>query len=621
MSSAASGANSTGPRYSSSTMGACRSATTVSSIFFASPISASRVGNSSCRATMNTGLRLSRIPSAACAELLNCTLKVVFPHRVTVPSEFTRYSLIAENLADAVTDCTSGYCLYRLVTSSRVFFQPASSTFSVAVCSTAIIGGAFAKSSTGFGSALNCFIAACFSARACPAAECSIRPGPCRNNCLACNRRCAQPLSARERVCADSRARLRKRPPRQNPALHSRDTRRNTAPAPDPFSVGPWSGPIPSTMLRAARRPSPPRGPRASPHPAQHSPPRLPPGSARYSEPANTQSPIPAILCKRATLSRGEVFSWLQLCLHLRIFGRAGIFKSRWRQERRTFMLMRALLHLHLGKQHRRRHRRNRNLPALGATYAVKDPRLVSSCENPGQRCQRRAHNVHSAHQFIRAPVGIHLVHNHRQHLERLRQRARRQRKSALNIVEVQPVWFPLLLHLINQFLPHVRFGHRLCRRDDQVSLASRWHPSRLVSPMPIRLPEILDRHPRHEKILQHAVFDHIHALRRLPLIVEVIRARQVCPCQVVHRRVVAHAQEFRQHFLPDLLRERLSFLFIALPVAFQPVPQHFMKKNGRRAPAQYRRSIVRLRHRCLAQRAQVRRHFLDLARQFRFAW
>src|SRR6266446_10994943 len=102
----------------------------------------------------------------------------------------------------------------------------------------------------------------------------------------------------------------------------------------------------------------------------------------------------------------------------------------------------------------------------------------------------------------------------------------------------------------------------------------SRWHPSRLVSPMPIRLPEILDRHPRHEKILQHAVFDHIHALRRLPLIVKVIRARQVCPCQVVHRRVVAHAQEFRQHFLPDLLRERLSFLFIALPVAFQPVPQ-----------------------------------------------
>ena len=119
---------------------------------------------------MNGGLRLSRIPSAACAELLNCTLYVVFPLRVTVPSEFTKYSLIAENLADAVTDCTSGYSLYKLVTSSRVLFHAASSIFRDAVGSMAIICGAFAKSSTGFGSALNCFIAACFSASAWPAA-------------------------------------------------------------------------------------------------------------------------------------------------------------------------------------------------------------------------------------------------------------------------------------------------------------------------------------------------------------------------------------------------------------------------------------------------------------------
>ena len=89
---------------------------------------------------------------------------------MTVPSEFTIYSLIAENLADAVTDCTSGYCLYKPVTSSSVFFHAVSSTFSDTVGSTATICGAFAKSSTGLGSALNCFIAACFSASACPAA-------------------------------------------------------------------------------------------------------------------------------------------------------------------------------------------------------------------------------------------------------------------------------------------------------------------------------------------------------------------------------------------------------------------------------------------------------------------
>src|SRR5882757_3673354 len=60
--------------------------------------------------------------------------------------------------------------------------------------------------------------------------------------------------------------------------------------------------------------------------------------------------------------------------------------------------------------------------------------------------------------------------------------------------------------------------------------------------------------------------------------------------------------------------------IFFALSVAFQSVTQHFMKKNRSRAPAQDRRSIIRLRHGRLAQRAQVRGHFLDLARQFRFA-
>ncbi len=86
-----------------------------------------------------------------------------------------------------------------------------------------------------------------------------------------------------------------------------------------------------------------------------------------------------------------------------------------------------------------------------------------------------------------------------------------------------------------------------------------------------------------------------------------------------MHRGVVDHAQEFRQHRLPDLLRERLSFLFVTLPVSFQPVPQHLMEKDRRRAPAQDRRPIVRLRHRRFAQRTQVRRHPLNFPRQLRF--
>jgi len=142
--------------------------------------------------------------------------------------------------------------------------------------------------------------------------------------------------------------------------------------------------------------------------------------------------------------------------------------------------------------------------------------------------------------------------------------------------------------------------GHRFCRCNDQVPLASRGHPPGLVSPMAIRLAEIFDGHPRHQKILQHPVFDHFYSLRRFALVVKVIRAGQLDSSNLVHSRVVDHAQEFRQHFLADFLRECLSFFFIALPVAFQSVAQHFMEKDRRRAPAQYRRSIVRLRHRRL---------------------
>src|SRR5260370_32008272 len=146
-------------------MGAWRRGTRVSSVFLASASRASRVGSSSGVATIQNGLRLRRMPSAACAELLSVTLSVFLPERVTVPSELTRYSLTAEKCAEALTDCTSGYCRYRLVMSSRVFFQVAASTWRVTVGSTAATIGGFGKSATGFVLALNCFNATCFLGR------------------------------------------------------------------------------------------------------------------------------------------------------------------------------------------------------------------------------------------------------------------------------------------------------------------------------------------------------------------------------------------------------------------------------------------------------------------------
>jgi len=154
-------------------------------------------------------------------------------------------------------------------------------------------------------------------------------------------------------------------------------------------------------------------------------------------------------------------------------------------------MLMRAFLNFHFGEEHRRRHGRDRHLPALRATHAIKYTRLIAGCQNARQRCEWRANDVHSAHQFIGTPVGVYFVHNHRQHLKRLRQRPRRQRKPSLNIVEVQPVRLALLLHFINQLLRISGFGHCFCRVTIKFPLGRPVACARAGFAMAIRLVEI----------------------------------------------------------------------------------------------------------------------------------
>ena len=163
----------------------------------------------------------------------------------------------------------------------------------------------------------------------------------------------------------------------------------------------------------------------------------------------------------------------------------AGAFKSRRRQNRRPFMRVRPLLHFHLRKNNRRSHRRYRHASAFRSANPVEHMLLVPGGHNPCQRRQRRAHNIHSPHQFVRSPVHINLVNNHRQHLKRLRQRARRQREPALNVVEIQPVRFPLFLGFVDQLLPHIFFRHGLAGGHDQIPLPPRGHHPGWFRPCP----------------------------------------------------------------------------------------------------------------------------------------
>jgi len=204
----------------------------------------------------------------------------------------------------------------------------------------------------------------------------------------------------------------------------------------------------------------------------------------------------------------------------------------------------------------------------------------VAGGDDARERGQWRSDNIHSAHQFIRAAIGVHLIYNHWQHLERLRQRTLCQREAALDIVEIKAVRFALAFYLVDQLLPHVIFGNFVGRSDDQVSLAAGGHQPRLITSVTIGYREVFDGHAGHQETFENAVLNHIHALRRCAFVIERIGAGEFHTADFLNRRVVGNTQEFWQHFLPDFLREGLALFFIFLAMAFQAVAQHFVKEN-----------------------------------------
>src|SRR6185437_10598246 len=194
--------------------------------------------------------------------------------------------------------------------------------------------------------------------------------------------------------------------------------------------------------------------------------------------------------------------------------GRLGRFESRRRQDRRAIGAFPALLHFDFGKEHRRRGGGHGNLAGFRAADAVEDLELVARHDDVVQRAQRRADNIHAAHQFVRPPVRIDAPHHHRKNLKRLRRGSLRERKAALNILEIEAVRLALFFNFLHETLAKlgVRYGVR--RGDDQISLATRGHQPRLAAAVTIRVAEAGDRHARHQEIFQDAILDGDHALR-----------------------------------------------------------------------------------------------------------
>ena len=126
--------------------------------------------------------------------------------------------------------------------------------------------------------------------------------------------------------------------------------------------------------------------------------------------------------------------------------------------------------------------------------------------------------------------------------MKRLRQLARGDGEAALDVVEIQAVGFALFFHFVDEFLPHLGFRDRLRGGDNEIALASGGHESGLIAAVAIGLAKIFYGHARHQKVLEHPVFDDFNPLRGRALIVEVVGAGEFHARQFVDGGIVDHA-------------------------------------------------------------------------------
>src|SRR5215470_6484582 len=115
--------------------------------------------------------------------------------------------------------------------------------------------------------------------------------------------------------------------------------------------------------------------------------------------------------------------SWLHPILRSRIVRRRRllgrkILESRRREDRWTIVFVGALLHFHLREEHRGRHGGDGDAAAFRAADSVEHMLHVTRSEYASQRGKWRAYDVDTADKFVRAAVGVDLVHDYRKHLE-----------------------------------------------------------------------------------------------------------------------------------------------------------------------------------------------------------
>ena len=162
-----------------------------------------------------------------------------------------------------------------------------------------------------------------------------------------------------------------------------------------------------------------------------------------------------------------------------------------------------------------------------------------------------------------------------------MRQIARGQSESALDVFEVETVGLSLLLDFFDEAGAQLSVGNCLRRSHDEIALAANRHQSRLGATVPVRVAEILHGQSSHQKILQDAVLDHLDALGGNTFVIEAIKARQLRASESVQRGIVGDAEELGHDFFVHLLGESLAFVAAPLALSFDAMAEYFVKENG----------------------------------------
>src|SRR5207248_8750812 len=159
----------------------------------------------------------------------------------------------------------------------------------------------------------------------------------------------------------------------------------------------------------------------------------------------------------------------------------------------------------------------DRDRAGLRAADTVEDVLLIAGGEDAVERGLRRAHDVDTADELVRAAVDVDAIDDERDHLEGLRRAAGRQGEAGGDVLKVQTIRFALALGFGYEHAAKLGLGHSFGGGDDEIALAAGRHVANLGAAVAVALLDAGDRQPGHEEGLENAVLNKVDAACRLP--------------------------------------------------------------------------------------------------------